>query len=98
MWSFSPCQQIREGLWKRRIPRGSITSCLYQGNTPAGISHYLLRVLPVGSTREMQKERPGSLKGEIILSVCFHSFIRSVAPACKTTTARTGRVEQGFGH
>lgn len=59
IWSFFPCQQIRKGLWKSRIPKGSIISCLYRGNTPAGISRYLLYVLYVGSTREIQKERPG---------------------------------------
>lgn len=59
MWSFFLRQQIRKGSWKRRIPRGSIISCLYQGSTPAGISHYLLCVLHVGSTTEVQKERPG---------------------------------------
>lgn len=47
---------------------GGIISRLYQGSAPAGIRHYLLYILHVGSTKEVQKERLESLEVESILS------------------------------
>lgn len=47
---------------------GDIISRLYQGSAPAGIRHYLLYILHVGSTKEVQKERLESLEVESILS------------------------------
>lgn len=77
---------------------GDIISRLYQGSAPAGIRHYLLYILHVGSTKEVQKLRLESLEVESILSGGSHSFIFSAVPAFQATAVPTGSMEEGFRH
>lgn len=92
-WSCLPCQQIRKGLGKRRIPREAsfhiCTAAILQ-LASASICSVLYMWHQQGRCTERNQE---SLEEEGKFPGTFNYFIVSIGQVCKTTAAHMGRLD-----